>query len=133
MSAWEVVHSTFFDLYPFVAWVLVLLIVNLITGVMVAILPTNPERFKLGALGDWMLQVLIYVGGAGSISLLRVVAPPDYIVYFQATETVAWGSVIVSLLAKILLNLRLILPGGTKIPIPDWMGDKSLPEAQAKP
>lgn len=136
MSAWEVIYSVFFNTYkdfPFVIWVLTLLVVNFISGVLVALLPTNPERFKLGSLADWMLQAVIFIVGGGCISLVRVVVPAELKDYIVLVETLAWGSIIVALLGKIIANLVQIIPNGDKIPLPSWMGNKNLPETEAKP
>lgn len=109
---------------------LVLLMASVLSGILVALLPNNPERFRLGALGDWFTQALIYIGGGSLVRLVIWTAPEEYRQWATLLDTVVWGFIWLSLGGKFVSNLKIIFP---KAPIPDWMGDKMRPEAEAKP
>jgi hypothetical protein len=57
-------------------FVLTLLIANLVTGLLVAILPHTGETFTLGQVGNWMVRALAYVIGAVCVQVLGYYATP---------------------------------------------------------
>lgn len=135
MDALTLAREVFFTAqqkYPFVLFVTALILANWVTGVFVAIMPTNPERFRLGALGDWSLTMFVMVGGGGMVSLLDYVSPPEYRIWFTTLKFIIWAAIIAGLVGKIIDNFRRMYPGIAG-KIPDWLGDKRTPETDARP
>jgi hypothetical protein len=100
-------------------FVLALLITNLVTGLLVAILPHTNETFTLGQVGNWMVRALAYVFGAVCVQVLGYYATAGYEAIFQPLSTVCWGFVLLSLAGKVLQNLR-----DLGFNIPEVLGDK---------
>lgn len=115
--------------HPLTKFVLVLLIVNLVTGILVAIWPTTRERFHLGSVADWMLRALTYVAGALCVQALAYYSIGTiYSDIFNNMVGLCWAFVIAALIGKVIQNLREF-----GFQLPDVLGDKPKPEVQATP
>lgn len=115
---------------PLVKWILGLLVANIVSGIAVALAPGNPERFRIGALADWLMRALVYLLGGGTVSLVVYVSPLEYAAWSANLSTLVWGLVILALVGKILDNLKTIFPGA---PIPAFLTDRREHKTTATP
>lgn len=124
MNAEDLARTIF--LHPLVRYVVVLLFVNVLTGIAAGM---YRKSLHLAELGDFLMSRAIpYVIGAASLNLVLMFTPAEYATLAQGTGTVVWAFVIASLLGKILDNIR-----SMGAPIPQVLGDGPKPDATATP
>lgn len=108
-------------------FVLVLIFADLITGLCVAFHPETPERFRLGALADFVKMALYYLVGGGALSLVAHAAFGEYATAADNLANLVWGLIIAALIGKLLNNLKEMFPG---FPIPMALTDKRRVETE---
>lgn len=102
-------------------FVLVLIFVDLLTGLAVAFHPETPEHFRLGALADFVKMAMYYLVGGGAVSLVAHAAFGEYGTAADNLANLVWALVIAALVGKLLNNLKEMFPSW---PIPLALTDK---------
>lgn len=114
--------------HDMVRWVLALLVANFVTGVLVALSPHTPERFRFGALADWMYNAFLLVAAAVTVQALVYYATSDYRPILEPASLATWAFVLAKLVGKIVENLR-----DLGVPLPEVLGDRRKVLSQPTP
>lgn len=112
--------------HPLFKGVLILLLVNILSGIVAGMYQHN---LHLAELGDWLMSRAVpYIGGGICMQLVVIALPEELSGVSALAGTAVWAFVIASLIGKILDNLRVM-----GMPIPRFLGDGSKPDATATP
>lgn len=112
--------------HPLFKGVLILLAVNILSGIIAGLATHN---LHLAQLGDWLMSRAIpYIGGGICMQLVVIALPGELSGVSVVAGTAVWAFVVASLVGKILDNLRVI-----GLPVPKILGDGDKPDATATP